>query len=63
GPLHLTLHDMLGREVAVLDRADVPAGARTLEIPASLLHGLRPGAFLYRLSIGSQSSAGRLMIE
>jgi hypothetical protein len=54
---------MLGREVAVLDRADVPAGARTLEIPASLLHGLRPGAFLYRLSIGSQSSAGRLMIE
>jgi photosystem II stability/assembly factor-like uncharacterized protein len=63
GDLHLTLRDLFGREVASIDRAARAPGTQSIEMPASLLRGLSAGVYLYQLTVGSQSSTGRLLIR
>ncbi len=63
GTLHLELYDLLGRQVASLDETNVLPGRQTAELPAAQLSGLRAGTYLYRLSVGSQSSMGSLQIR
>ncbi|MFZ1730955.1 MAG: hypothetical protein WBQ23_08855 [Bacteroidota bacterium] len=63
GALHLTLQDLLGRYVATIDRAATADGKQSIAIPAAALRGLSPGTFLYRLTVGSQSSTGRLILR
>ncbi|MBE0645994.1 MAG: hypothetical protein IH600_18070 [Bacteroidetes bacterium] len=63
GTLRLALYDLLGREVAAIDRNNVLPGAQNVDLPGGMLRGLTPGTYLYRLTVGVENSTGRLVIR
>lgn len=56
---HLSVHDILGREVAILVNGTLPAGEHQVTFDAS---GLASGIYLYRLQAGNQMLTGKLML-
>ena len=58
GPVTLTVHDALGRSVATLVDAAVPAGEHLVEFDAT---GLPSGVYIYRLSTSDGHTATRTM--
>jgi photosystem II stability/assembly factor-like uncharacterized protein len=56
-----TLHDMLGR---VMRSVSIPsARAGEIEIPGTLLRGIAPGMYIYRLASAGTTGTGRLTIR
>ena len=60
GEYTLTLYDVLGREVKVLDAGQKPAGTFTYELDAS---ALPRGVYLYRLETASYSGTRRMILS
>ena len=58
GPVRLTLHDALGREVRVLASGTLSAGPHEAAVPA----GLPPGVYVVRLPAGPDSRTTRLTV-
>ncbi len=63
GALRFALHDVLGREVASVRRGDTAPGTQELALPGTMLQGLPPGTYLYRLTVGGESSTGRILLR
>jgi hypothetical protein len=59
GPVHLAVFDALGRRVAVLLDATLPAGRHTAEWDAN---GLASGVYLIRLQAGEQRATLRALV-
>lgn len=59
GSVQLTVHDILGREVAILVNGTFPAGEHQTTFDAT---NLSSGVYLYRLQAGNQILTGKLML-
>jgi len=59
----LSLHDLLGRRLSVFDLGPHSAGRHTAMLPSSLMNGLQPGVYVYRISAGDLYRAGRIMVR
>ena len=59
GSVQLTVHDILGREVAILVNGILPAGEHQATFDAT---NLSSGIYLYRLQAGNQILTGKLML-
>jgi len=59
----LSLHDLLGRRLSVFDLGPHSAGRHTAMLPSSLMNGLQPGVYVYRISAGDVYRAGRIMVR
>jgi xylan 1,4-beta-xylosidase len=59
GSVQLTVHDILGREVAILVNGTLPAGEHQATFDAT---NLSSGIYLYRLQAGNQILTGKLML-
>jgi photosystem II stability/assembly factor-like uncharacterized protein len=59
GDVVLSVYDMLGREVSVLQSGFMPAGTHTVSFNAA---GLSSGVYLYRLSVSGQQVMSRTMM-
>ena len=57
--VRLTVHDVLGREVAVLLDGDQPAGTHTAALDTSTL---APGVYVVRLAAGEETQSQRLTV-
>jgi endo-1,4-beta-xylanase len=57
--IHLTLVDMLGREVKEIASGEFEAGIHTVQLNAS---GLASGVYIYRLNAGNYGSAKKLIV-
>ena len=55
----LNLYDITGKIVAELIREELPAGVHTARVDGA---GLASGTYLYRLTAGSQSRTGKLLL-
>jgi parallel beta-helix repeat protein len=58
-PVNLKVYDVLGREIAVLVRAVVPAGYHEVEFSAGNLAG---GVYFYRIEAGSSNQTGKMLL-
>lgn len=58
-PMRLSVHDILGREVAILVNGTFPAGEHQATFDAT---NLSSGVYLYRLQAGNQILTGKLML-
>ena len=61
--VRLTLYDMLGRLAATVDRGTLDPGSHSISIDRSVLITLSPGQYLYRLTAGSESRSGRVVVR
>ncbi len=59
GPVRLTMHDVLGREIAVPVDAVQHAGMHTVTVD---VRGLQPGVYFYRLVSGSYRATRRMVV-
>lgn len=59
GPARLTLHDMLGREVAVLTDRELPEGSHRASLDT---RGLAAGVYVVRLDAGDVTRLARITI-
>ncbi|MDX1531776.1 MAG: PKD domain-containing protein, partial [Rhodothermales bacterium] len=59
GDVRLTVYDLLGREVAVLDEGPREAGAHRAVFDGT---GLPSGVYTYRLEVGDRLQSGRLVL-
>jgi hypothetical protein len=55
----LTIHDVLGREVARIEEGVRSAGEHVIRFDASRLAG---GVYIYRIGAGQQSAAKAMMV-
>ena len=58
-PVHLTIYDALGRDVAELVRENLPAGRHEVLFEAE---DLPSGVYFYRLKAGSYQTSGRMVL-
>jgi hypothetical protein len=58
-PLRLTVHDLMGREVAVLVDGVMPAGEHRVRFDGS---GLASGVYIYTLSTGGRSVSRKMTL-
>lgn len=58
----LSLHDLHGRRLTSLELGPHSAGAHSALLPSSLMRGLRPGVYVYRISAGDMYRMGRVMV-
>lgn len=56
----LTMHDVLGRELATLHNGLLPAGEQRIQIP---VNGLRSGMYFIRLTSGNGDEVVRFVVE
>jgi photosystem II stability/assembly factor-like uncharacterized protein len=61
--VQFTLFDMLGREVTNIHRGETSAGTHAFTLPRSLLLGLPPGIYLYRLQAAEEIRIGKLTLR
>ena len=59
GPIRLTVHDLTGRRIAVLDVGEQTDGAHRTEFDAS---GLASGTYVYRLTTRHQAVTGKMTL-
>ncbi len=59
GPVRVSVHDLAGRRIALLEEAWAPAGERVLDWDAE---GLSAGLYLYRIESVSGNASGKLVL-
>jgi len=59
----LSLHDALGRRLTTQSLGRFSAGDHRATLPASIMNGLLPGTYFYRLRASERMVAGRVVVQ